>query len=191
MAKVTVTGVVVRLTGRSKSGGDPEGFLILIDDRTPLHIPLRDYGPEAPSVGATVQVRCSVDSLNAALFQAYKRLRDKTRPSGQRRWRRDPQSGEAEPVRRQRVLPVDPDMPQNLPDPAAIARRQRALAQGQMPGQHRPILRQRPLKSSPVDETTSGDSKSAADSLQNLARALWPRWPQATSPAASEERQDP
>ncbi len=116
MAKVTVTGVVVRLTGRSKSGGDPDGFLILIDDRTPLHIPLRDYGPEAPSVGATVHVRCSVDSLNAALFQAYRRLRDKTRPASQRRWRRDPQTGEAEPVRRQRVLPVDPDKPQVLPN---------------------------------------------------------------------------
>lgn len=185
MAKVIVTGVVLRLTGRSKSGGDPDGFLILIDDRTTLHIPLRDYGPQAPDVGATVQVRCSVDSVNAALFQAYRRLRDKARPAAQRRWRRDPATGEAEPVRRQRILPVDPDMPQALPDPAAFARRQRALSQGHTSGQ--PILRQQPLGERQADERMSAESSSDATSLHDLARALWPRWSQAAPPSTSSD----
>ena len=132
MAKVIVEGKVARLIRRRRDQGQVDGFILMIDNRAPLHVAMSDFGDIPPQVGEHISVRCKVDDLHAALFQAFKRLRGKSDAAGPRtttdglpvmRQRPLPSSdaGPPRPVSRQKPLP--PDLAQmlnpELPDDAA------------------------------------------------------------------------
>ena len=99
MAKVIVEGKVARLIRRKRDQAHVDGFILMIDNRAPLHVAMADYGDTPPQVGERVSVKCKVDDLHAALFQAFKRLRGKSDAAGPRT------TPEGLPVMRQRPLP--------------------------------------------------------------------------------------
>ena len=99
MAKVIVEGKVARLIRRKRDQAHVDGFILMIDNRAPLHVAMADFGDTPPQVGERISVKCKVDDLHAALFQAFKRLRGKSDAAGPRT------TSEGLPVMRQRPLP--------------------------------------------------------------------------------------
>jgi hypothetical protein len=78
MAKIIVTGVVLRLTRRSRHATAPDGMLVQIDHRTTVFAPLGP-GEPPPPVGATVTAWTTSDCLRDALAQSDRKARPASR----------------------------------------------------------------------------------------------------------------
>lgn len=78
MAKIMVTGVVLRLTRRIRHASAPDGMLVQIDHRTTVFVPLAP-GDAVPLIGATVTAWTTSDCLRDALAQADRTTRPGTR----------------------------------------------------------------------------------------------------------------
>jgi hypothetical protein len=142
MAKIMVTGVVLRLTRRSRHAVGPDGMLVQIDHRTTVFVPLAP-GETPPSVGATVTAWTTSDCLRDALAQADR----KTRPVWRERSGAAPDTQHAERVERARRR-----------DEAA-----RSLQPPALPGESRPLLAH--LKRSLLPFWPSAPSETDHDSL--------------------------
>lgn len=139
MAKIMVTGVVLRLTRRSRHAAGPDGMLVQIDHRTTVFVPLAP-GEAPPSVGATVTAWTTSDCLRDALAQADR----KTRPV----WRE--RSGATADVQRAERARRRDEAACSLPPPT-------------LPGESRPLLAH--LKRSLLPFWPSAPSEADHDSL--------------------------